>query len=466
MAEGVQRHYSERAFREQLAVRARLADEMEVCSEKLKRWILVREAEESGVPPLMLSSCHLTEADLKSCDEMFELEAFSSAAVGLMRQASSCPRPPSREELLELTSIPLAASEGVLDARQPSWVGSVACHRDVFAETVFQFVDAGRISTYAFLFAMQRPYLVCFAPLEELEHFVSVHQIVTSDSWDEIQEAALARLFRCDFECVLFGDELPGVPIEQIQVFENVRYTVDSKMVCAVGPVPLQSILDGLPQPAASVGEPREATPQPSTTDALLRQFPWLQGHFKQEEKRRRDGGGGGPGPRDEPGQDRELASAELTDEQLEECFLELEDRRARMEDESVDLANFRVRVLGGPWCLAHLGVPYDAFQGWCTDPSAEATWAKRYKMGKTSRFGVGVFGDARSVVLANEWASRCQYYWNIFTEQDDDNYTFTENDYAGYKPRLAFLAALPSFDPGSEAHRRALILAQLKPSL
>ena len=86
--------------------------------------------------------------------------------------------------------------------------------------------------------------------------------------------------------------------------------------------------------------------------------------------------------------------------------------------------------------------------------------------MSKTVRYGVGVFGDARAAILANEWCSRCQYYWAIFQEQDDDNYKYTDDDLSAYKPRLAFTEALLTFEPGSEAMRRASLLAVLKPSL
>jgi hypothetical protein len=303
--------------------------------------------------------------------------------------------------------------------------------------------------------------------LEELEYYVPMVS-VTSDNWEDLQMRGTAHRFRCDLEHFVFWSKLPQVPLAQIHLFTGVRYTSANEMSCARSSEPLQTVLATFPKAERYSEDDREPRPVTDTWKAdLLRRHPWMKGHFEEEDAARRSGIGG-PASDSDNHHRRTVAEAseDLTDEQFDDCFNELEARRHLLRVEVVAVKDFKVRVLGGAWCLANLGVPYDAFQGFVSESSPAGAWAVLYHVGKTARFGVQLFGDAIASVMANEWANRCQYFWNIHQGQELPLYVYTAAEIAAYTPLDAFTEVLRVFGPLVAGHQRLLDLSNLVPRL
>ena len=214
-------------------------------------------------------------------------------------------------------------------------------------------------------------------------------------------------------------------------------------MGCALPPEPMVSVLERFGTPWSSTEERTAPARQQVRTGRIqvLAKHPWLRGHFEEEDDDTTRGidGVSPQGPQQVAPVD------ELTDQQVEDVFLELEARRLELDIENMPNRDFRVRVLGGAWCKAHSGLSYDAFQGYVLASSPAAAWAGRYKIRKTSRHGVTVFGDGLASLLAHEWCRRRQNVYDVFERQDDPQYGYSEQDVGALVVSLELVALLPT---------------------
>ena len=313
------------------------------------------------------------------------------------------------------------------------------------------------------MFAMQMPQLVCFRPVEEVDYYVPMDN-VSSETWEDIQQRGLIHCFRESGVSYVFSHALPQVAQENIQVFWSVRCTSGTEMGCALPPEPMVSVLERFGTPWSSTEERTAPARQQVRTGRIqvLAKHPWLRGHFEEEDDDTTRGidGVSPQGPQQVAPVD------ELTDQQVEDVFLELKARRLELNLENMPNRDFRVRVLGGAWCKAHSGLSYDAFQGYVLASSPAAAWAGRYKIRKTSRYGVTVFGDGLASLLAHEWCRRCQHFYDVFERQDDPQYRYSEQDVGAFVVSLELLALLPTLAPGSLQAARVHDLVSFAPAV
>ena len=80
---------------------------------------------------------------------------------------------------------------------------------------------------------------------------------------------------------------------------------------------------------------------------------------------------------------------------------------------EALDGADFKTRVLGGPWLMKTKGIPFDAVQGFASGESAKEFCTRR-AVQKTVRFDYSVYGDENCGILARAWCHRMQFAWEL----------------------------------------------------
>ena len=100
-----------------------------------------------------------------------------------------------------------------------------------------------------------------------------------------------------------------------------------------------------------------------------------------------------------------------LADAELEGAFHDLHKAREALAAEDARACHdFRVSLLGGAWLMEVKGRAYDAFQGSAIGARATA-WCLEYKVARSARFDISLYGEAGSKAFAEEWCRRMQYF-------------------------------------------------------
>ena len=372
-------------------------------------------------------------------------------------QVMTAPMPMSANQMSELAKIRL-----FVDAKQPrpDWLASVCWNRAVFCGTVFVVVQGEQRMYYKFLYATQTPQNIVFAPLTLVEPYVD-----TDQNWEDAAVERWRWQFDCDVLKFVHGFELSDVPVERLFMLAGVEYLTGGGLGTDFDEEPLTDVLADLPKgPAASTSSETRST-QPAVSPTLLNQFPWLTGGLEQDQakaKTAKVAGGTGDG---HSGSSCALFREELTDEQYEDIFVELQEARARVAAESGkgDGSDFRMRVLGGKWTAEHRGRAFDAYAGEASagEPSK---WAVQYSMGRSARFDVSLYTAKGASCLAKTWRCKCQYFYDIWLVSGGGRYAYTADDIAGWPEPEEFTELASSYT--GRALQRCLWLRDLSPRL
>ena len=127
-----------------------------------------------------------------------------------------------------------------------------------------------------------------------------------------------------------------------------------------------------------------------------------------------------------------------LDDSALEDMFTRLHSMRASVSAETDLLDDWRITVLGGQWLATTQAKDADYVKALPRGKEPEA-WAHMYGMGKSARFAIGTYGLSRGSTLAQEYAQKCQYFWNIYKKKGIARYQYTPEDISGYEPSEQF---------------------------
>ena len=136
----------------------------------------------------------------------------------------------------------------------------------------------------------------------------------------------------------------------------------------------------------------------------------------------------------------------DASDSDGEFTVAELEAMRAEWETEAHSVMSFYVRLLGGKWTKKKKGVASDASCFFARGGLPKA-WCKCYSMPKQRAFYFSKWGTIGAHMLSNILVHRCQYFYDIYENQDRDVYHYTEEDIAGCQNSLEFVEWLDSVD-------------------
>lgn len=303
-------------------------------------------------------------------------------------------------------------------------------HRDAFRDTIWAFeVALGERHWFAFVFAVQRPYLLCFLPLR-LETPAFEPEVVSSTSFEALARRAARLVFAVGFQGFTF-DRRFDLEYRSIFVAQHLQFVGRDIAVCNSEAIPLDDYMNSFPQPAAT--EQKQAAPKkdrPSeATSGLLTKHPWLAAHATPDDTIRTEDAGSPRRPvMDEVGGQEEQPEEEQQEEDLMQgVFAELTAKRAEVLGQEQDRLAFPVRLLGGAWTARNKGVPYDAFSAAAS--SAEVSrFCTLYRVPKSSRFDISAYGESGASVMCHAWSKRMSHFFAL-AQSAGPGYKFHQED-------------------------------------
>lgn len=177
---------------------------------------------------------------------------------------------------------------------------------------------------------------------------------------------------------------------------------------------------------------------------------PWLKNFMQKDNSK--------PGRSGNDDEHSQPDTKDMTDEDLSDLFMALDDARLHTSDAGARGIDFAVVVLGGIWTMLHLGRAHDAYQGKAIrSMGAAADFARAYGLQTTARFNVDRYGDAGALAMANAWASKSQHFFDMWCTRPAD-YVFTPADFATWQAPAEFLALLPTLAGPALVRAQALL--------
>ena len=158
-------------------------------------------------------------------------------------------------------------------------------------------------------------------------------------------------------------------------------------------------------------------------------------------------------------------ASVSVSDEDIEEAWYELEEKRKQWELEGLDLGeDFTTQILGGRWTRVHKGKAYDAIVGFaCKGPAT--LWARQYGFNVLASFSNRKHGEARASAMAIEWCRVMQHWCDIYRHQDIPTYHYSDHDLQSLEECLDFVNMVLEAGVESPMWPRAQAIRHLRPS-
>ena len=93
---------------------------------------------------------------------------------------------------------------------------------------------------------------------------------------------------------------------------------------------------------------------------------------------------------------------------------------------------------------MREFGRSHDGYRGQVARAtSVAADFARTYGFQLTSRYSVDLYGEDGALVLASSWAEKAQHFFDIWSQQSDPAYKFTEAELASWQPRAPFRVLL-----------------------
>lgn len=427
-------------------------------------------------PPLLLSTCAISDEDEVCWTSLLQSKAFNDSQVQQMRRISVAPALPSAAHQLALNSVALGTPDtidmGHSDGQQP-WLGQVCSNRAYFAESALVFETEAGQSFYKFLFAMQRPFLAMFSLLKEDAQYFPCPSAAHSE-WQDDSLAYYERGFTVDFHSSCSAEALPRIPMERIQVLSNLVHLGGLQTVVSDSDlVPLETFLANLPPlPPRAARDPKPKPADkvsPKAKEDLVAKHPWLQHHFeanaKQPPKKSASKEELAPAASQEDSDSEADGTPEVQeDSRVEDVFEELRQKREQWHLQGdVSRVDFRVSLLGGAWQQRVRGKAYDSFRGQALKGEA-GDWCILHSFQKTARFEVATHGETTAATLAEAWCHRMQYFFSLHKEATGGKYKYSASDLANYEEPKAFQDLFPTLS--GKSLQRALRIRELNPRL
>jgi hypothetical protein len=339
---------------------------------------------------LTLSACKLSPDAIGALETTVTCERFPQSQVSQLRQAVAfAPSVPGLEFFQALGALPVLQSVDFDSDDNPIWVAPVAANRATFKRAVFRFGVGPDASFYKFLYAMQTPHIIVFAPLQEVEAFVPC-DILDMASLDNAYQR-FVQTFVVDYASFVTADMVPAMAPSQISLMGQADYVGGNTIASHSCWERLDTVLAGLPARAAF--QPKTHEPKWHENKKLV--TPWLKGKLQSEHS-------DAPRSGDSGGDCSDRTAKEFTDEELDALFSELAHSRESSDVASGPVVDFKVCVLGGLWTMIHLGRSHDAYQGKvCKSTGAAANFVDSYGMQKSARFNVDLYGEKGSRTMA-----------------------------------------------------------------
>jgi len=167
-------------------------------------------------------------------------------------------------------------------------------------------------------------------------------------------------------------------------------------------------------------------------SDADLERYPWLEDYLAEKANIciPRTSTVGSASSHAAPAT---MTLEDLDDDQLMQVWEELAAKRQEWETlYPIPGDNFGTSVLGGAWTGKFKKQSFDAILCMARGQAVKA-WVKKYGMKERRSFALKLYGEECCGVFSVEWCRRQQYFLDIWKEDLDEDYCFTDSDIQGY---------------------------------
>lgn len=383
--------------------------------------------EEADSFDLRLSSCRFSATEADNLARLAMSEQFSrTKLVALRAKAMQAPMEPSHAVRALVASQQVQGPPPIC-TRRPNWLAPMCVHRDYFRDTALVFeTEEGTRHYYGFVFAVQRPYLVCLVPLQRREPSVEAARL-SEANFEEVASRHYTFAFSVSFEGFVFDAQFPFGEYSRAFLVRHMHFLQEGPFVSTCPEVPLDDFLAMLPGIASAADddgdEQARGNERASTMAETVRQFPWLARFV--------GGDGDAAGERgavETSGGEEEAEIADLPNEEdvLQDVFAELHEKRLELLGDVVRREAFPVRLLGGNWSARQHGVPYASFQA-ATWTAAVQTFCNTYGLPKSAKFEISLYGEAGASTMCHAWSKKMQHLYSCFLDGGGEGVEFTE---------------------------------------
>jgi hypothetical protein len=377
------------------------------------------------------SRSRFSDADWREMAELMESPSFAKGEVAKLRaKALAPPEAPSQRQVEDLESCPVHADEPEIKML-PWWLKGVCQQRDEFIGCVLLTSLEEGAQGYYLLHATKSPFHAVFLPLRmnklPLPSVVGLSEEAALGAWSSWHQWG----FDYSPGAYVSDSELDLPEGQTILVIHDLFFQPGCRLVGSREPEKLEEALAQRPAPpAAEPSQPSiSAKARKSAEEDALAQYPWLAEYLDKGEPRTRkrcktsshEGGEG-------------LEPPELDDAAMALVWQKIEEFRQQWGmDGPNQEGDFVTAVKGGAWTARHLGIAVervtaDARKG------APSHFCQSYGLNQGMSFTLKRYGALNCSVLALEWCHRMQHWFNLWLEQDDPKFHYSEEELLSYE--------------------------------
>lgn len=408
-------------------------------------------------PPINFNACKVSNQDESALDELWNRPKYTKVYIAAQaKDAMIAPDPLDNVHIPHLKKHAIYAEP--VASPKPSWLGLMCQCRDVLQDTALNIVTDTASFWYKFMFAMISPQYVSWTPLQLC---TEIHDAAGSSSGGSAGAASTQHQFSIMPDSFVAWQDLPLTPGCHLYVLPDVLFCGDYLLVSQGSSTELMDFLNDnkplKPAPGKADDDDSEAcVPAPKKvkplSPALLAKYPWLAKKMPSEKvllpidyDEEED-----PEPssqsQSQSGQsdwlDLPLLKKDLSDEQVEDLFEELEKKRTEWatDPKRYSTEYFKMSFLGGKWLIAHKGKAWDAVQA-AASGNVVKDWCKKYHLQQRARFEADLYGEDGCMIFAKAYIEKMQYFFVLWRSQPNEDYVFTNEDLAGWRESDDFIA-------------------------
>ncbi len=397
-------------------------------------------------------------------------EALDPEWTRLIESPPPLPRP--LEDKLDELEARIEAEDGPKPVR-PWWNPILCVSRYEFLNTALYDADDADI-VYKFVVAKIQPRVVVFLRCSR-EHQTAPDLSKLSSNVVEDEYDPLLKVLDYSGDRYLMDTDVNFSDDSRIMVLPGLKFVGD-RLVSRHDAVCFEDFLRGVRRPTAA---PRDRGDRPDGVkvqrkrdiDAyLLEEFPWLTAKDLDVREappgvaREKAADKSDVEDADTDGEPPELyppVPAEGADD-VDDALALLAERRAEWNVDYSELAFF-VRILGGKWTKEHCKVFSNAVA--CFLCKYAAPSCKIYTWQQQRTFHYAKFTGEGAMKLAHAWTQKGDWFFGVWMGQDDDYYTYSDEDLASFVPDDDFLTWSLTLDVESPAFRAVHEYMHTQPS-
>ena len=421
---------------------------------KLKKQWQEVDKERSGRHPLSLSGCKQSPESMDRMGGLWQecKPSTRAAAKGIKSIATAPAIDKEHQNRLKQIQVPESSLLANPQQPRPRWLAEVVQHRSEFDNTVWS-VKVGEASVcYKFLFGIQSPQLVQFAPAT-----LTRKPMVAGEAGSSGGDGLPANMLVWTMALCKYLDvtQIPWPAVADIHIHPRVLHTGNLQMQGDTPSMGLVAYLASLPPLVKAPAEKKAKTEDGvrQIPAAVVSRLPWLTASSAPSGSARGSSGRHIAEPEQKSDSEADVVDAatadDLGDDDTEAIYCALEARRREWEATEREVGSivaFKLSFLKGQWAKKHTGRAWDRAKAYAAEPCVH-DWCTEYGMKGETTFTAATYGDDAAMSLARAWASRMNYLYELWLSQVEPHYAFTASDLAGWQMPTDAKDAIAAFN-------------------